>query len=294
MHHNPLRDAIPAHYGSAPKMLRTRRKERWAGVVYLTWQHLAMCILFLVAVCGWIAAHRCTGSRCTEPAQPLESFVYSGDFHRSRQLTGTPDSTASATRAMMLPQTVAGAANGGRKADTLVVYVYSPTDPEYANNLRYFLRQGVHDNDGCDYVFVLQSVRDSGGCMMLPHRLCRRRTFPNSSCLHCLVTANTCATPTSVSTGGLLDGAHRIVLCVVVNQRCWCQPMLPLPNIFSPQGHQGGARPAAPVQVLHRNEFIRARPIPATILAGALQVEVACTSIHIVGQNSPRCTGRAC
>jgi hypothetical protein len=39
---------------------------------------------------------------------------------------------------------------------TLVVYVFSGSDPEYADNLRYFLRTAPHANDGCDYIIVLQ------------------------------------------------------------------------------------------------------------------------------------------
>lgn len=48
----------------------------------------------------------------------------------------------------------------GGQADTLVVYIYSPTDPEYENNLRHFLRQGVSEGDGCEYVFIIQQVTE--------------------------------------------------------------------------------------------------------------------------------------
>lgn len=160
LHSPTIRDTIPAHYGQKPMRAKRKVLERWGGVVRLSWQHLVMCILLLTSVYCWVVAQRCTGSRCADPVQSLDQFVYAGDFHRSRQLTGAPDSISTATRSLLLAQPHAGSAAGGaRKADTLVVYVYSPTDPEYANNLRYFLRQGVHDNDGCDYVFVLQSVR---------------------------------------------------------------------------------------------------------------------------------------
>ncbi|KAL4459147.1 hypothetical protein ABPG75_014012 [Micractinium tetrahymenae] len=39
---------------------------------------------------------------------------------------------------------------------TLVVYVFSGSDPEYADNLRFFISEAVKENDGCDYVIVLQ------------------------------------------------------------------------------------------------------------------------------------------
>mmetsp|Transcript_3206 Transcript_3206/g.9295 ORF Transcript_3206/g.9295 Transcript_3206/m.9295 type:complete len:532 (-) Transcript_3206:1175-2770(-) len=41
---------------------------------------------------------------------------------------------------------------------TLVVYVFSPTDPEYIKNLLYFVREGIRPDDGCDYVIVINQV----------------------------------------------------------------------------------------------------------------------------------------
>lgn len=46
-----------------------------------------------------------------------------------------------------------------KPTDTLVVYVYSNTDPEYQANLKYFLKTGVRADDGCDYVVIIQEVR---------------------------------------------------------------------------------------------------------------------------------------
>ena len=43
------------------------------------------------------------------------------------------------------------------KADILVVYVFSNTDAEYEANLRFFLKHGVHGDDGCDYLIVIQT-----------------------------------------------------------------------------------------------------------------------------------------
>jgi hypothetical protein len=39
---------------------------------------------------------------------------------------------------------------------TLVIYVYSNSDPEYLKNLEFFIREAIKPNDGCDYVIVLQ------------------------------------------------------------------------------------------------------------------------------------------
>lgn len=33
-----------------------------------------------------------------------------------------------------------------------------PTDPEYEDNLKYFLEKGVRPDDGCDYLLVVQEV----------------------------------------------------------------------------------------------------------------------------------------
>jgi hypothetical protein len=46
--------------------------------------------------------------------------------------------------------------DGTLKTDTLVVYIFSDTDPEYINNLYFFARFGMSEEDGCDYVIVIQ------------------------------------------------------------------------------------------------------------------------------------------
>jgi hypothetical protein len=48
--------------------------------------------------------------------------------------------------------------HAAQPADTLVVYVFSSTDPSYEDNFRFFLNHGIQDGDGCDYVFVIQQV----------------------------------------------------------------------------------------------------------------------------------------
>ena len=53
-------------------------------------------------------------------------------------------------------QLAAGSGASG-KAHTLVVYVFSQTDTEYESNMRFFLRWGVSDGDGCDYIFIIQT-----------------------------------------------------------------------------------------------------------------------------------------
>lgn len=40
--------------------------------------------------------------------------------------------------------------------DTLVVYIFSNTDPEYLNNLNFFLKWGVREGDGAYYIIVVQ------------------------------------------------------------------------------------------------------------------------------------------
>ena len=48
--------------------------------------------------------------------------------------------------------------SGHPETKTLVVYVFSATDPEYINNLNFFIHWGIHDGDGADYVVVLQAA----------------------------------------------------------------------------------------------------------------------------------------
>ncbi|KAL6766934.1 hypothetical protein ACKKBG_A37960 [Auxenochlorella protothecoides x Auxenochlorella symbiontica] len=59
-------------------------------------------------------------------------------------------------------------AMGPRDRSTLVVYVYSFTDPEYEGNLRYFLEHGVAADDGVDYVIVMQEGESVLGETRLP------------------------------------------------------------------------------------------------------------------------------
>ena len=47
---------------------------------------------------------------------------------------------------------------GPKPVDTLIVYIYSKSDPEYEANLRFFVRNGVGAHDGCDYIIVVQQV----------------------------------------------------------------------------------------------------------------------------------------
>lgn len=46
--------------------------------------------------------------------------------------------------------------DGTVATDTLVVYIFSNTDPEYIENLRFFAQFGMQQGDGCDYVVVVQ------------------------------------------------------------------------------------------------------------------------------------------
>ena len=43
-----------------------------------------------------------------------------------------------------------------KPASTLVIYIFSKTDTEYEDNLMFFIKHGVAENDGCDYIFILQ------------------------------------------------------------------------------------------------------------------------------------------
>lgn len=63
------------------------------------------------------------------------------------------------------------ARRGSRRADTLVVYVYSHSNPEYEHNLEFFVRHGMRAGDGCDYVITIQhgsGLRFSSELPLLP------------------------------------------------------------------------------------------------------------------------------
>ena len=44
------------------------------------------------------------------------------------------------------------------QTDTLVIYAYSKTDPEYERNLHFFVEHGVWEGDGCHYLIIVQQV----------------------------------------------------------------------------------------------------------------------------------------
>lgn len=46
------------------------------------------------------------------------------------------------------------------QSDTFVMYAFSDTDPEYLANLEFFVRHGISEGDGCDYIFVIQKETD--------------------------------------------------------------------------------------------------------------------------------------
>lgn len=44
---------------------------------------------------------------------------------------------------------------------TLVVHIFADTDPEYLENLKFFVEWGIPDRDQADYVIVVQSTEAS-------------------------------------------------------------------------------------------------------------------------------------
>lgn len=43
--------------------------------------------------------------------------------------------------------------------NTLVLYTYSNTDSEYERNMHFFVQHGMAEEDGCEYVIIVQQVR---------------------------------------------------------------------------------------------------------------------------------------
>lgn len=64
------------------------------------------------------------------------------------------------------------AAGQAKQTDVLVLYIFSNTDPQYINNLNFFLREGVHPGDGCEYIFVINRSPDEE-VRNIPSRQCR-------------------------------------------------------------------------------------------------------------------------
>jgi hypothetical protein len=71
---------------------------------------------------------------------------------------GTASSAPPGAQAVLTDQLTAAHSPGPEAAHTLVVYIFSKTDTEYEDNLMFFLKWGVQENDGCDYVFILQDM----------------------------------------------------------------------------------------------------------------------------------------
>jgi hypothetical protein len=46
----------------------------------------------------------------------------------------------------------------GTHVDTMVMYIFSPTDPEYERNMRYFIEHGIREDHPCHYIIVVQRV----------------------------------------------------------------------------------------------------------------------------------------
>ena len=55
---------------------------------------------------------------------------------------------------------------GGGNKDVLVMYLFAASDPEFVDNLRFFISevaaQGPGDQERCDYVYILQDYRGDG------------------------------------------------------------------------------------------------------------------------------------
>jgi len=67
-------------------------------------------------------------------------------------------------------------------APTLVMYVFSDTDKEYFNNLRFFIKHAIRPNDNCQYIIILQ-VGDASTTHKFPE-------LPSNA--HYLIHSNEC------------------------------------------------------------------------------------------------------
>eukprot|EP00891_Asterochloris_glomerata_P004976 jgi/Astpho2/4976/fgenesh1_pg.00070_%23_29_t len=72
--------------------------------------------------------------------------------------TGQPVLLSSKAQSSILASLMGQSQNSN--PDTLVIYVFSGNDPEYMENLSYFLWEGIQEADGCEYIIVLQQGSD--------------------------------------------------------------------------------------------------------------------------------------
>ena len=59
---------------------------------------------------------------------------------------------------LLLHPSLCIASSAATAAKTLVILVYSDTDPEYTANLEFFIQYGMREDDGNDYYIIIQEV----------------------------------------------------------------------------------------------------------------------------------------
>ncbi|KAK9829758.1 hypothetical protein WJX72_007700 [[Myrmecia] bisecta] len=71
----------------------------------------------------------------------------------------------------------------GSEELTLVVYLYSPTEPQFNENFLYFAQRGIASGDGCDYIIVVlgeATIQDAAKLPKLPSNA--QYYFPQQAC----------------------------------------------------------------------------------------------------------------
>lgn len=130
----------------------------------LHWQ--ALCTFWTLTLVCWQGGTVSFCLLCTEMASGLQAQHSKSSKYTHSYIIGT----------MTGHKTSSGR---GTLADvhekTLVVYLYSRTDPVYQNNIKYFISHGMSANDGCDYIVVLQGA-DSAKVLPLIRRFFLVRT----------------------------------------------------------------------------------------------------------------------
>ncbi len=115
---------------------------------------------------------------------------------------------------------------GAHLNKTLVVHIFADTDPEYLENLKFFIQYGIVQEDNADYIILVQT--DSSTIVRAPRRSARP-PLPYHQCVylygalqHGLCASrlpdchnsrampSTSSTRTSAMTGGLLVGCFCI------------------------------------------------------------------------------------
>ena len=137
-------------------------------------------------------------------------------------------------------------------ADTLVMYTYSNSDPEYERNLHFFVKHGMSEGDGCDYVIIVQEA-------------CGPLAWPqNFVALTALIASQSAVHAAGRQAVWVQPAATAATKRTIYFPR---KPVLRLGHLWL--GDHGAQAGHFAICLHHLHEQLRAGALPASLLAGA-------------------------